>query len=118
MRRDLRRFLDRLTRLAALLVWVGQLGLVVAPFADAHAGEGSAAHVEARGEARHAAHNPDLCYACASQALTGSPPAARAPLAAPARVLAAPIAASTELRSAAWTLASRPRAPPRRVLAA
>jgi hypothetical protein len=69
--RRLLRPLTRLTRLAALLVWVAQLGIAAAPAADGRAGPSAAPHAEAYGTRVHYAHTPELCPACAAYALLG-----------------------------------------------
>ena len=105
--------LARLTRLAALIVWAAQLGLLGVSVAEARAEASAAPHVEPYGTRLHYAHTPELCVACAAHALLGHADVARPPVPVISgdRGTTAPTAArrpSHVLRVAV----ARPRAPP------
>jgi hypothetical protein len=110
--RSLHPVLRHVLRLVALLACVGQVGMVVAPYMDAHAGENMVVHVESHGSPLHHAHNPDLCPACAALALVGPPESGRIPL--PEAYVRQIQPATVVARPAHYVFAraARPRAPP------
>jgi hypothetical protein len=99
-------------RLVTLLAWVGQLAVLGAPLLEARAGTSTAPHVEAHTNPLHHAHNPDLCPACAAQALVGRPESGRAAIVETIVDHATPTIAPFVATRARRYPASRPRAPP------
>jgi hypothetical protein len=99
-------------RLAALLAFVAQLILAIAPLAEGRDGVGMAAHVEAPGATTHFTHNEATCAACSAQSLHATA-VRRTPMFVPVAheprvtVAAVPLAPSVDLTSHLFS-----RAPP------
>src|ERR1051325_538411 len=111
-RSSLRPALNLAIRLLALFAWVGQLAVLGAPLLEASAGANTAPHVESHANPLHHAHNPDLCLACAAQALVGRPESGRSTIGEATVDHATPSTATIVAPRSRPHGASRPRAPP------
>jgi hypothetical protein len=65
---------SRYLRCVATLVLAAlSVSVLLAPSAEAHAGQSAPAHVEADGTHLHHSHSPETCPACTALQLTGLP---------------------------------------------
>lgn len=109
----------RLATFRRRLLWFGaaaavvvQLGLTLAPIAEALVGQDAAAHVEAAGTSTHYAHNDATCATCQARTLHGLIARAADPLIRLA-VCDTGIVSANDLRITAEAFSlNNPRAPP------